>query len=289
MSTAWLGKARLRFMQGGPAIMASPTARGYSYRVMDSGLVSSIYAFCAASPFLSGLGTAMTAVGLPGALFLVGLIGGFGHCTGMCGPFVLAQITGDADRMMSSGIGEWRRLRGAALVPYHLGRVTTYSALGAVAGSIGGLAVTLSGYRWIPATLLGLAALLFMAQGMAGLGRLIGNPLGDVLEGLLERVAHPLLADPRGLRGYLLGVTLGFLPCGFLYGALSAAAGSGSAGRGLLAMAAFTLGTVPNLVLVGYVGVFFGRRSLKAARFVAVPLMLVNAGFLGFLAVRALG
>jgi len=102
------------------------------------------------------------------------------------------------------------------------------------------------------------------------------------------RAARPLLVDPSGWRGYALGVVLGFLPCGLLWGALVAASGSGSAWKGGAAMAAFVLGTVPSLVAVGYVGVFFGRRAPVFARGLSVPIVLANAGFLGLLAVRAL-
>jgi uncharacterized protein len=45
----------------------------------------------------------------------------------------------------------------------------------------------------------------------------------------LARFVQPLFADPRGFRGWALGLALGFLPCGFLYSALAAAAGSGTA------------------------------------------------------------
>jgi sulfite exporter TauE/SafE len=256
---------------------------------MDSGLFGALYAFCTTNPQMLWLGGVLATAGLPAVLFLVGLFGGAMHCTGMCGPFVLAQVSGNRALMSQPGLSEWRRLRGATLLPYHLGRLTTYSALGGIAGALGGLVVGLSGYHWILAVLLGLAALLFLLQGLGALAEWLGNPLGMALTGPLTRLTRPLLDDPRGWRGYALGVALGFLPCGFLYGALTAAAGSGGAGQGALAMAAFTLGTVPNLVLVGYVGVFFGRRAGTLARAFSIPLMLINAGFLGFLALRAIG
>lgn len=256
---------------------------------MDTNLINAIYAFCTTNPQMVWLGNVLATGGLPAALFLVGLVGGFTHCTGMCGPFVLSQIAGDAERMVRPGIGEWRRLRGAALMPYHLGRMTTYSALGALAGAFGGLAVGLSGYRWLFAAFLAAAAVLFLMQGLSGFARWLGNPFGGALTGPLARITRPLLDTPRGWQSYGLGVALGFLPCGFLYSVLVAAAGSGDALRGALAMAGFALGTVPSLVLVGYVGVFFGRRSLGAVRTFGTPLMLVNAGFLGFLAVHAVG
>ena len=98
-----------------------------------------------------------------------------------------------------------------------------------------------------------------------------------------------VLRDPRGWRGYALGVALGFLPCGLLYGALAAAAGAGGPARGALAMAAFTLGTAPALIGVGWVGAFFARRFLPALRAIAAPVMVLNAAVLLVLAWRALG
>ena len=53
------------------------------------------------------------------ALFMAGLVGSAGHCAGMCGPFVLAQVGART---------QLNRLAGSALLPYHLGRGTTYIA-----------------------------------------------------------------------------------------------------------------------------------------------------------------
>jgi hypothetical protein len=71
--------------------------------------------------------------GLPLSLFLAGLAGSLVHCVGMCGPFVLTQVVADAGSSRQGSYGEWRRLGGASLAPYHLGRLTTYTALGAIA------------------------------------------------------------------------------------------------------------------------------------------------------------
>jgi sulfite exporter TauE/SafE len=227
----------------------------------------------------------LDAFGLPAALFLAGLVGSFSHCALMCGPFVLAQVAGRLERGRAAG-GELVRLAGAALVPYHLGRITTYTLLGSIAGAICGQATTLTGYPWLLAGCLALAALAFAAQAVEGLRRQAGG--GGALGAWLGRIVGPLMRDPRGVRGYALGLALGLLPCGLLYGALAAAAGTGGGLRGGLAMAAFTLGTVPALVGVGWLGAFFGRRWLPALRVVAIPVMLLNAAVLLTLAWRAL-
>jgi hypothetical protein len=229
-------------------------------------------------------------LGLPGVfglvipLFLAGLFGGVSHCAGMCGPFVLAQVGARLETLPAGSFGGWSRLRGGALAPYHFGRLTTYTALGALAGGIGGLFVRATEFRWLLAVFLLLAAALFAAQAVGWHSAL---RLGG-LETLLSRLSRPLVSDPRGLRGYVLGLTLGFLPCGLLYGALAAAAGSGSALAGGAGMAAFVIGTVPALVAVGWGGAALGARRRNLLRRLTRPLLALNALALAALAIRAL-
>jgi sulfite exporter TauE/SafE len=86
----------------------------------------------------------------------------------------------------------------------------------------------------------------------------------------------------------LLGLLLSALPCGLLYAALAAAASSGSALAGAMAMAAFVLGTVPALGAVALLGQLFGRRHGPAMRLAGVGLFLLNAAVLAAMAWRLL-
>ncbi|MDJ0949567.1 MAG: sulfite exporter TauE/SafE family protein [Alphaproteobacteria bacterium] len=223
-------------------------------------------------------------------MLLAGFVGGASHCAGMCGPFVLAQVTARAERTRAEPLTELHRLRGGLLVPYHLGRLTTYAGLGALsAGLVGGLA-DITQFQWIAAVFLLLAAALFLVSTFGALRRFLPNiRRGGTTQSTaaLSRMAGPLMADPRGARGYALGLLLGFLPCGLLYGALAAAAAAGGGPLGgAFAMMAFTLGTVPALLGVGFAGHFFARRWMPQARAFASVLMLVNAGTLTVLAWR---
>jgi hypothetical protein len=230
--------------------------------------------------------------GLIGTLFVAGLAGSISHCTAMCGPFVLTQV---ASRMPTDpgAVGELQRLGKGALIPYQLGRLTTYSALGAIAGAalsqIGGGETGL--YNYLAAALLVIAGLAFLAQawrqaipalsfgaGAPGIGALAAPEW-------LSAVTAKLLINPRRLQGYALGVMLGFLPCGLLYGALAAAAGAGSAG-GALAMAAFAVGTMPALIGVGYLGDIFRRTAHDLMGLIVRILLTLNAGVLGYMAWR---
>ncbi|CAN5834802.1 sulfite exporter TauE/SafE family protein [soil metagenome] len=216
-------------------------------------------------------GLAILPASLPLTLFVAGLAGSLVHCVGMCGPFVLGQVSTDAGRT-TGGYGEWQRLGGASLAPYHLGRLTTYTALGSVAGAVTALFAASTGFGWLSAVLLALAALLMILQAF-GLALGTASPWSGLVTGLVGPLA--LSQQPAGR--YALGLVLGFLPCGLLYGALAAAAGTGSASEGAISMAAFGLGTIPALVGVGWLGVVLRRRLRGITRWIAAPLLVFNA------------
>jgi len=229
----------------------------------------------------------VTGLALVAAMLLAGLVGGATHCAGMCGPFVLAQTTARLELVPASRMSEWHRLAGAALAPYHLGRATTYVALGAMVGMAGQTVRAIPGLDWIAAGWLIVAALIFLGYAVFG-SRLFRAAAGSESPWgrLVGDLARPLFERPTGLRGYALGMMLGFLPCGLLYAALAVAAGSGGAFGGATAMAAFALGTAPGLVAVGLFGHVAAGRWRRAAAIVAPALTVVNAGMLAFAAWR---
>jgi sulfite exporter TauE/SafE len=231
--------------------------------------------------------------GLLASLFLAGLLGSATHCVGMCGPLVLAQTVARLGTRSAGEMRELDRLTGAALVPYHLGRATTYAALGAAAATLTGGMAEATNLRWLSAALLALAAVLFVGYAVRQVGarlrwRWFAEAAGNVWSRTLGRFVRPLFACPVGWRGYILGVALGFLPCGFLYGAVAAAAASGHALSGALAMLAFVLGTVPALMTVGLAGHVAGKRFRETAARLTPALMLVNAAGLSYLAWRSI-
>jgi sulfite exporter TauE/SafE len=221
------------------------------------------------------------------AMLLAGLVGGGTHCIGMCGPFVLAQTTARLESISASQMSEFHRLAGAALIPYHLGRATTYIALGAMAGAAGQTIRSIPGLDWIAAGWLIFAALMFLAYAIFGSGLFRGAAAKESRWGrMLGNLTRPMFAHPTGMRGYALGMMLGFLPCGLLYAALAVAAGSGGPGGGAMAMAAFVIGTVPGLVATGFAGHLAAGRWKRLAALAAPVLMVVNAFMLAYVAWR---
>lgn len=228
--------------------------------------------------------------GLLFALFMAGFAGGFTHCLGMCGPFVISQVQARLEAVPAAAMSEFKRMSGGALIPYHLGRATTYMALGAVGAVATAQLAEIQALHWVAAALLAGAGLFFIGYALRGLGVQIPGMQGvDASggEGTLARAwgrsIKPLFRHPTGFRGYALGVALGFLPCGLLYGALAAAAAGGEWLTALFGMAAFWLGTVPALLGAGIAGGKILGRWPDMARQVAPVLLLINGAFLLYL------
>lgn len=257
-----------------------------------------------ASGFVHCQSVVVSHEGLVTSLFLAGLLGSITHCVGMCGPFVLAQTIARLDALPAAKMREFHRLAGGALVPYHLGRATTYALLGAGAAELAEGAIAFAGLRWISGALLVCAALFFVVYAGRELRSRVhppapaprrtdaGAPARAEPNGWWwrtgSRLIRPLFDRPVGWRGYALGVALGFLPCGLLWGALAAAAASGEVLAGAFAMLAFALGTVPSLLAVGFAGHVTGHRFRATAVRLAPALMLVNAVTLSYLAWRSI-
>lgn len=192
--------------------------------------------------------------------FALGLFGSL-HCVGMCGGIVAA--------LGQAGGKDTREGHVLALeaVPYHVGRISSYSLAGAAVGAVGASFALGMDARW----LLRLAAgLLLMAAGAYVAGWWLGlshlerwlTPLWQRISPLTSRL---LPAETVGRR-LALGALWGWLPCGLVYSALVLAAASGNAGTGALTMTAFGLGTAPSLLAVGA----FGRALTGVAQRISV-------------------
>ena len=214
--------------------------------------------------------------GLVISLFLAGLVGGFTHCAGMCSPFVLAQ-TGDV-----------RKLRGALLLPYHLGRMTTYVALAVLVSSLINLAFVFSDLKTlIAAPMLVTAAVIFLVSAFPNLTTLfpwaariqIATPYK-----FITRFSSKLMESPNAFKRYGLGILLGFMPCGLVVSALLASATAPDALQTALAMSAFAVGTIPALVLVAFGGQALKMKYPKASMRATQGAMVISSLWLFALA-----
>jgi sulfite exporter TauE/SafE len=184
------------------------------------------------------------------AAFLVGLFGGV-HCVGMCGGIVGA---------LSFGLPEQARGRLANLLPYlinyNLGRLLSYTLAGALVGGIGALAANMVALHQAQAVLQLVAGLFMVAMGLYlggwwyGMSRL--ERFGGRVWRFIEPLGRRLLPVQRPSQAFVMGLVWGWLPCGLVYSALIWAVAAGSAREGALLLLSFGLGTLPNLMLMGF-------------------------------------
>ncbi|MEN9578274.1 MAG: hypothetical protein RJA70_1283 [Pseudomonadota bacterium] len=192
------------------------------------------------------------------------------HCAGMCGP--LAAIAAGHPRHQ---------------VAYNLGRLVSYAALGAIAGTLGSvmdLAGATLGLSKIASVVAGFTMISYALMSLSKrwhmkvLPRACGRPF--------FRLTRHLEGKPIDVRAPLLGLLTGILPCGWLYAFVAVAAGSAAPVSGMLVMAAFWLGTVPAMLTVGT----FARhlRALVQRRFPELAAVVLLALGLGALFQRPL-
>lgn len=218
-------------------------------------------------------------------LFMGGLVGSVTHCAGMCGPFVISQTAARLSHLPPTQLSEWRRLQGAALLPYHAGRLTTYVGLGIVAASLAVPLRTMVWFHYLGAGLLVGAGLVFLLQALRSVRPFLAKRLIAPWLTLnfipmpvwVHSVTQRLFAAPTGWRGYGLGVVLGFLPCGLIYAAIMVVTARADPLGAALGMAAFAIGTIPALLLVGVGGHYVTARFPPFVRYIAPLIMVVNA------------
>ena len=207
---------------------------------------------------------------LASVAFFAGLAGGV-HCAAMCGP-ILAACAGS--RTMSK--------RWTHAVAYNAGRIASYTVAGALAGALGASALALRGGASAPPVLAVFAgvSMLVLALHLAGVA-----PVTRILEAAgagvwraLQPYSTRLLPVHNIRRALALGTLWGWLPCGMVYAVLLTAAATADPVEGMLVMAAFGLGTLPNVLGL-----------TLAAQHVAGLLRHKTARYLGAAVVAALG
>ncbi len=180
------------------------------------------------------------------AIISVAFFGSLGHCSGMCGGFVVAYSSAKID----VGLSSFRQVVSHLL--YNLGRVTTYMGIGALFGFLGAM---LAFERTSQGVLYAIIALIMILMGLSILGK---STFMTRLESLsffdrYLKTAFQRLIRSRSLPSfYALGVLNGLLPCGFVYFFAVTAASTASALDGALVMAVFGIATIPILFTMGF-------------------------------------
>jgi len=183
---------------------------------------------------------------------MLGLVSSL-HCVQMCGPIVLSYSVSLESLAKPQAMGLFPSLLGNHLA-YNIGRILTYSALGAIAGFTGetmGVIGRISGLTHVLALVAGVSMIVI---GIVMLGCLPSRPLANKLlrvPASFLRSAGALIKSPGAVKRFILGLLLGFLPCGLVYAALMKAMATGAPVFGALTMFAFGLGTASSLLTIG--------------------------------------
>ncbi|MBQ1705493.1 MAG: sulfite exporter TauE/SafE family protein [Clostridia bacterium] len=202
------------------------------------------------------------------AIFLAGLLTS-PHCVGMCGGILLGQSAGSRSPALASS-------------SYNAGRVLSYTLVGAIFGALGTVIRYTISVKSMVFTMLGLAV------------ALLGLNMWGLLPGLRalfpeQNSACRLSVDTRGRfagRPLVIGLLTGVMPCGPLYAMWLHAITGGSAAYGAMSMLAFSLGTVPLMLLFGAVGSILPKKWNKyllkgsAVIVVAMGLKMLIRGLL---------
>jgi len=208
--------------------------------------------------------------------FIVGVLGS-GHCLGMCG--------GITSMLTSSISSKSSYSKGTLVLSYHIGRLFSYTLLGAIVGYTGSVAaknmgVPFAGLRLIAAVFLILLGL-YLGQWLMWLTKV--ERLGKFLWRYISPFSQYFIPVSSPFKAMMLGSIWGWLPCGLVYSSLTWSLATGNALDGAAIMLFFGLGTLPALLCLsfGLIKVKQIIQSLFFKRFMAVFIIIY--GFYSFL------
>ncbi|WDD97267.1 sulfite exporter TauE/SafE family protein [Thalassomonas actiniarum] len=204
--------------------------------------------------------------------FFIGILGA-GHCVMMCGGITTMLTSALPANQARQKQGQPQVItvqpaqaaqQSAPLPPtpsktilvlcYNLGRIASYSLIGAIIGFTGSLAarnagMPLAGLRLVAGIFLILLGL-YMGQWLMWLNRI--EALGKGLWRRISPLSKKVIPVDTPSKALALGGLWGWLPCGLIYSTLTWSMASGSALNGAAIMFFFGLGTLPALVTMSF-------------------------------------
>ena len=199
--------------------------------------------------------------------FTIGLTSSL-HCVGMCGPIAL-----------SLGLNAENRLKFSVRnLTYQLGRVTTYTLLGALLGVIGE-SFSFAGLQNYLSIIIGvLMIIMVMIPKFYENGATSLKPINNLMIKVKILLGKYLIKkDSKSL--YIIGILNGLLPCGAVYATLTAAIAMGSITKSASFMLFFGLGTLPLM----FATVLFGNFLSVSQRQTILKILPIITIILGVL------
>jgi uncharacterized protein len=187
-----------------------------------------------------------------------------------CKPFSWAfaqpfcgRISRKPQPLVMSQTGRMEKLSDSLLLPYHIGRIITYTTLAILLSSILNLVFLYLPIRaYVVAPILMVAGLIFLMNAFPKLSLGFRN-IFPWLSSIHLYLPVYFISQPfqklqtmrtSAIRQFLMGLLLGFMPCGLATSALLASATAPNAVEAGMAMMAFGIGTIPALVATAFAG-----------------------------------
>lgn len=206
-------------------------------------------------------------------------IGFFGslHCIGMCGPIAIA-LPYPQSKVSYFILGR---------IFYNLGRLATYSFLGAVFGLLGSRLV-IAGFQQSITIIIGAIILLIILTPMKYKSKFYQSRFVVKISSPIKYGISELFKQGSFSAMFLIGILNGLLPCGLVYVAIAGAISSGDAISGMVYMTLFGLGTFPAMISATIFGKFINLNIRKKINR-AIPALAVLLAILFIIRGLAIG
>jgi uncharacterized protein len=196
---------------------------------------------------------------------ILGILGSL-HCVGMCGPIAM-YLAGKS------------RGSNFSMFLYHIGRLSTYALLGALAG-FGGILISLSGFPKIVSIFAGVLLILGVLLGFATKHHLFSGQQTSLFYSKIRNLLPLEHFQNSPVYFLLFGFLNGFLPCGLLYTAIVASLAVGTVSGSALYMVLFGIGTSPALSVVFHFNTLFSSNfRTKALRWMPAFTLVLGVLF----------
>lgn len=230
-------------------------------------------------------------------LFFSGLAGSFSHCIWMCGPIAISQMSMRMMLIPNSQMSELNKIKSAAAAPYYIGKAITYSILTLFASIISIHFRSYPFFQYFGALVLCLAMFFFIKSGISaalsvisesvyskGLSQYIGRTEISSMRRAIKFLEASLVnkisvkhISPYNIKGLILGMILGLIPCGLVYANISLAlSATDNSLLAALAMFIFGMATIPGLFIVSYIGSSMFEKYKKAFSLLHMCAMFFN-------------
>lgn len=201
--------------------------------------------------------------------FLLGFLGSF-HCAAMCGPIAISLPSSNKSKLNFL----------LERFSYNIGRVITYSLFGMIFGFFGER-IFMAGFQQLISVIIGIVILFYLVKPLLkqNSSNLFSIQNSGSSFSFFKNIFAKFYSKNSKLSLLGIGILNGFLPCGFVYIALSGAVAMRSPMNGALFMMFFGIGTLPLMLGISmsksFVSLQLRRKINKLSPAIALIFALI--------------